>query len=153
MAILGRIKSGVTSAGQNAAQQTKNFAEVAKLNSVNSEKEKKIAQLYSDIGKSYYERHRQDGDAEESEKIEKINALFDEIAQNREKIMQIKGVVKCEKCGADVPIDAAFCSHCGEKVNRGAMSGDAGDERRCPHCNAVVPEGNLYCMECGGKIG
>lgn len=153
MAIIEQIGKRLTDAGQSAAQQTKNFTDVARLNSAISEKEKKISQLYSLIGKSYYERHKFDSAAEESESIGEINSLFYEIAQNREKISQIKGVMTCEKCGAEVPANSSFCSVCGARVNRGAAVGkDAGAERRCPSCNAVVEEGNLFCMHCGTKV-
>lgn len=153
MAIFERIGKQLTDAGQSAAQQTRNFTDVARLNSAISEREKKISQLYSLIGKSYYEKHKFDSGAEESECIGEINSLFYEIAQNREKIRQIKGVMTCEKCGAEVSVNSSFCSVCGASINHAdAVREEAGAGRRCPNCNAVVEEGNLFCIHCGAKV-
>ena len=102
-------------AGQGVAQQTKNLADVTRLNSAISEKERKISQLYLAIGQSYYEAHRQDAAAECPQQIEQIDQLHEEIAQHREEIKQIKGVVKCSACGAEIPLHAAFCNVCGAK--------------------------------------
>lgn len=153
MAIFERIGKQLTDAGQSAAQQTRNLTDVARLSSAISEKEKKISQLYSVIGQSYYEKHKHDSAAEESEGIEEINSLFYEIAQNCEKIKQIKGVMTCENCGADVPANSAFCNVCGTRINHVTVVGkDVGLGRRCPCCNAVVEKGNRFCMRCGTRI-
>ena len=118
MAFFEQLGKRLTDAGQNVAQQTKNLADVTQLNSAISDREKKISQLYLNIGQLYYEKHKGDSTAEHQEIIGEINALYAEIAQNREKIKQIKGVVKCSKCGADVPLNAAFCNACGTKIER-----------------------------------
>lgn len=46
MSIFEKIGEKLSGAGQGVAQQVKNFADVARLNSIISEKEKQIAQLY-----------------------------------------------------------------------------------------------------------
>lgn len=55
MAFFEEIGKRLTDAGQNVAKQTKNLADVTQLNSAISEREKKIAQLFSAIGQAYYE--------------------------------------------------------------------------------------------------
>lgn len=153
MAFFEQIGKRLTDAGQNVAQQTKDLADVTKLNSAISEKEKKISQLFLVIGQSYYEGHKNDDSAEELEKIAEINTLYAEILESREKIKHIKGVVKCENCGADVPLGASFCNACGTKVNRSeADNGNTKDGYLCPVCHAVVEKGNLFCNYCGTKI-
>ena len=106
--------------GQGVAQQTKNFADVTRLNSEISDKEKKINQLYQAIGRTYYEQHSDAPAPEHEKEVHEISTLFAEIAQNREEIKQIKGIVKCPSCGADVPLQAAFCSACGAKMESAA---------------------------------
>lgn len=153
MAFFEQIGKHLTNAGQNVAQQTQNLADVTRLNSAISEKEKKISQLFLEIGKGYYERHKNDGEAEELNKIIEINSLFAEIFANREKIKQIKGVIKCENCGADVPLNAAFCNACGAQINQvGTVKENNENERRCPACHAVIEKDNLFCNYCGTKI-
>lgn len=153
MAFFEQIGKCLTDAGQNVAQQTKDFADVTKLNTAISEREKKISQLFLLIGQSYYERHKGDDTAEELNKIAEINALYSEIFTDREKIKQIKGVVKCENCGVDVPLNAAFCNACGTKVNRVETSTKNTEESCiCSACHAVVEKANLFCNHCGTKI-
>ena len=116
MSIFEKIGEKLSGAGQGVAQQVKNFADVARLNSIISEKEKQIAQLYIEIGQAYYEHHKIDPQGEEIERIQKISSLNAEILECKENIKQIKGVTKCPNCGADVSLDAAFCNACGTKI-------------------------------------
>lgn len=157
MAFFEQLGKRLTDTGQNVARQTKNLADVTQLNSAISEKEKQISQLFLSIGKSYYEKHMHDSSAEEHALIEEVNALFAEISQNQEKIKQIKGIVKCPNCGADVPLNAAFCSSCGAKAVHDAVlseapAEDTGNVRQCPNCHAVVAEDDLFCNNCGTKM-
>ncbi len=153
MAFFEQLGKRLTDAGQNVAQQTKNLADVTQLNSAISDREKKISQLYLNIGQLYYEEHKGDSTAEHQEIIGEINALYAEIAQNREKIKQIKGVVKCPKCGADVPLNAAFCNACGTKMERtGSVSETNGAQRHCPVCHAAVSAEDSFCNNCGAKV-
>ncbi len=153
MAFFEQLGKRLSDAGQDVAQKTKNLADVTQLNSANSDKEKQIKQLMFDLGKAYFENHKNDPTAENVEKIQSIKNLYVEIHENHEKIKQIKGIVKCDNCGADVPVNATFCNGCGAKVNRpdpAAVSANA--QRFCPNCDAVVPEGNMFCTKCGTKL-
>lgn len=153
MAFFEKIGKGLSDAGKNVAQQTQNLADITRLNNAISEKERKISQLFLAIGKSYYEEHKDDHVAEELEKIAEINALYAEIFENREKVKQIRGVVKCEVCGADVPLNASFCNGCGNKVDRDKTAKiDTKADCICPACHAVVGNSNLFCNHCGAKI-
>lgn len=153
MAFFEQLGKRLSDASQNVAQQTKNLADVSQLNSANSEKEKQIKRLIFELGKAYYEAHKKDFDAEGVEIIGEINTLYREIHDNHEKIKQIKGIVKCNNCGADVPVGATFCNGCGTKVERPtADEASASGQRFCPSCDAVVPEGNLFCTKCGTRL-
>lgn len=151
MAFFEQIGKAFTDAGQTVAKQTKNFTDVAQLNNAISNKEKQISQLFLRLGQAYYEKHKNEDAAEEQELISEISALYAEIFQNREKIKQIKGVTKCEACGADVPLHAAFCSACGAKVAPAAAE-QSKTGRECPVCHAVVPAEDLFCSNCGTKM-
>ena len=115
MAFFEQIGKKLTDAGQGVAQQTKNLADVTRLNVAIAEKERKITQLYSAIGQAYYEKHKDDPDVEIPE-IAEVNALVAEIAQSKQEINQIKGVQNCPACGAEIADTAAFCTSCGTKV-------------------------------------
>lgn len=153
MAFFEQIGKAFTDASQTVAKQTKNFTDVAQLNNAISSKEKQISQLFLRLGQSYYEKHKNEEAPEESELIAELNNLYAEIAQNRERIKQIKGVTKCENCGADVPLNAAFCSACGAKVAPvKAAAEQSAPERQCPNCQASVPAGDIFCRNCGTKL-
>lgn len=153
MAFFEEIGKRLTDAGQNVAKQTKNLADVTQLNSGISDREKKISQLYLAIGQAYYEENKDDSSAKCREMMDEITGLYEEIEQSREKIKEIKGIVKCPNCGADVPINAAFCSSCGIKMEDVAAQGAVAEEQRiCPACQKEVPAGNAFCNHCGAKM-
>lgn len=134
MPFFDNIGKRISDAGQNVAQQTKNLADITQLNGSISEKQKEIQRLYLSIGESYYETHKNDAEAEESEKIQQINALFSEISQCREKIEQIR-------------ISAQTA-----KSERATQPQAPVEGNLCPKCGCVVPEGNLFCSQCGNKM-
>lgn len=150
MAFFEQIGKRLTDVGQGVAQQTKNFTDVTRLNSVISEKERKISQLYAMLGQAYYEQHREDPAAEEAQTIEELNRTFAEIRQCQEEIRQIKGAVKCPNCGADAAPDALFCNACGARLPKTAVP--AAETRTCPNCHAQVGKDNLFCNHCGTKL-
>lgn len=114
-----QLGKSLTDAGQDVAQHTKNLSEVAKLNMANSEKGNEIARIYTAIGHSYYERHKNDSSSEERDKIDRINALYNEIGRNKQRLNELKGGTKeliCPQCQAIAPINSMFCSRCGTKL-------------------------------------
>lgn len=154
MAFFEQLGKRITDASQGVAQQTKNFADITRLNNSISEKEKRITQLYLTIGKNYYERHKEDLSSQEQQSIDQINVLSAEIAQCREEIKQIKGVTKCTVCGAEIPVNAAFCNACGAKVvpTEAASAVTNADAKICPSCGAKVGKENGFCTNCGTKL-
>lgn len=150
MAFFEELGKKLSDAGQSVAQQTKNFADVTQLNSAINDAEKKIAQFKNELGQLYYEAHKNDASAEGANIIAQINALYGEIQTTKEKINDIKGIVKCEKCGAEVPTGSAFCSSCGNKMEVPVVTAPSGNV--CPKCGTVVAEGNAFCSNCGTKI-
>ena len=157
MAFFEQFGKRISDMGEGVAQQTKKLADIARLNTSISDKEKKAVQLYTAIGQAYYERHREDADAEELDKIQELNRLHQEIKNQQEEIKQLKGVAKCPNCGADVSAHALFCNACGTKMPQEAESAPeepapAAEGRTCPNCHAPVKEGNLFCNQCGTKL-
>lgn len=155
MAFFEQLGKKLTDAGQGVAQQTKNFADVTRLNSEISDKEKRITQLYQAIGQAYYERHSGAPAPEHEQEVGEITALFAEIARRREEIKQIKGIVKCPSCGADVPLQAAFCNACGARMERTTPPQapvQTENMKVCPACGAASPKENRFCTKCGAKF-
>ena len=139
--------------GQGVAQQTKNFADVTRLNSTISDKEQQMAQLYQSIGLAYYQRHQTDETSEFQTEMEEIKRLQTEIAQAQEEIKQIRGITKCPNCGADVPFQASFCNCCGTKLTAPiSKPAPTGGQHICPACGAACEADNLFCIHCGTKL-
>lgn len=153
MAFFEQLGKRLSDAGQGVAQQTKNLADVTRLNGAISDKERRITQLYQSIGQTYYQRHQDDAAPEFQAETEEIRRLLAEILRDQEEIKQIRGIVKCPECGADVPFQAAFCNSCGAKMTPGTpLQGAAEGKRTCPTCGAVSGEGNLFCTNCGTRL-
>lgn len=154
MAFFEQIGRRISDAGQGVAQQTRNLTDTTRLNSLISEKKKKISKLLWELGQDYYHKHKRDVSCEEQDYISQINTLLAEISIHKEEINQIKGVGTCPECGAELPSNAAFCTSCGTKVAlRKIASETLGEDiRRCPTCGAEAGEDNLFCNYCGTKL-
>ncbi|MDE7389324.1 MAG: zinc ribbon domain-containing protein [Lachnospiraceae bacterium] len=150
MAFFDNLGKKLSQAGQEVSQQTRIFAETAKLNSSISDEEKQINNLYNQIGKSYFESNK---DNEASEYRDAILAIRDALARiegYKEQIRKVKGIKVCPNCGAEVTANAAFCTACGSKVPEpmpeplpNSLVGN------CPNCGAAVNIGSAFCDSCG----
>lgn len=100
-------------AGQGAVQQAKIFAEVTKIKSHISDEEDKIDELYKQIGKDYFERHKDDPNDVYAQACDSIKEANANIVAFNQQIRDIKGVSICPACGAEVDRNSGFCSSCG----------------------------------------
>ena len=113
MAFLDELGKKISHAGQSAVQKGKELADIAKINSAVYDEEKKIDDNYREIGKLYYSLHGEDPDVDFAAMIAAIHESESKINEYKQQLKDIKGVVCCEKCGAEVSSNAAFCSACG----------------------------------------
>lgn len=113
MAFFDDLGKKISQAGQNAVQKGKELADIAKLNSAVYDEEKKIDDNYLEIGKLYASLHGENPDVDFAALIAAIHESEGKIVEYKQQIKDIKGVVCCEKCGAEVSSNAAFCSTCG----------------------------------------
>ena len=166
----------ISDASQGAIAKTKDFADVAKLNSNISDEERRINNAYQQIGKLYFEMHLEDFEDCFKDHFAAINESLGKIQDYRQQITNIKGVVKCPNCGAEVPKDSAFCSSCGTPVPKQdvpaaeavvvsapeaapvetpveeAPAVEAPVEKKCSSCGATLEDGALFCTNCGTKV-
>lgn len=113
MDFLDDLSKKITSAGQTAAKKTKEIAELTKLNAKVSEEERKLRDTYVAIGKLYVSLHSDTYEADFGDLIAALHEGEKQIEEYKAQIHEIKGVVKCEKCGAEVTSGSAFCNACG----------------------------------------
>ena len=146
------ISHKVAKAGREVSQQTKNMADIARMNSDISMEEKRILQTYREIGQAYYELHKNDSETEFSEKLEIISESVKKIEGLKEQIKGIKGLKKCPECGVDISSDALFCPSCGERVIRTSNPVSTDDMRVCPSCGSEIKERQRFCNYCGAPL-
>lgn len=116
MSFLDDFGKKISTAGQEAIAKTKDFADVAKLNSNISDEQKRIKNAYMEIGKMYWEMHASDYDKCFEDKFVAIKESEEKIKEYEKQVIEIKGVKKCPSCGADVDKNSVFCAKCGTKI-------------------------------------
>ena len=154
MPLFDNIGKKITVATQNVVRGTKEFTDTARLNSLIADEQQKITALYSQIGKLYYESAPSETDTAIGKLCHSITSANERIDKYNEEIRQIKGVMRCPACGADIAISSIFCGACGTRVEVQADKPEAAPAagRFCTGCGAEIPEGVVFCTSCGQKI-
>lgn len=128
MAFLENFGKKLTQAGQATIQKTKEMADIARVNSLISDEESRINDLYLKIGKMYVELHETDAETVFQKPIEEINDAKRKIIEYQAQLLEIKGVARCTKCGAEVPTGSVFCATCGAPIQTMEKAADTGAE-------------------------
>lgn len=151
MAFFDRLSKTVAEAGQKTIAKTKELADTSRLNMMISDEEKMINNQYLQIGKLYVSMHKDDFEEDFAGMIGAIAESETKIRDYRKQIQDIRGVQRCEKCGAEVPNGAAFCSACGAVMPK-APEPAPSETKKCEHCGAEVKEGMRFCTSCGKPL-
>lgn len=139
----------VTDAGQTTMQKAKELSEIARINSLITQEENKVNNTYYQIGKLYVAIHSNDHEEEFEGMVAAIAETEQRIRDYRKQIQDIKGVQRCENCGAEVPQGAAFCSSCGSPMPKQVTQGNEDEYTKCQNCGALVKKGMRFCTSCG----
>ncbi len=137
MAFFDDIGKAFTNAGQGAFQKTKEMADIAKFSSMLTEEEKKLNNVYFQLGKAYVQAHPEDYEEAFSVYIQSCNDIKKNIEDIKARIQQLKNIAECPGCGAEISADAVFCSVCGYHM---------------PPKVVVIPEGMVKCASCGAAV-
>ena len=148
MDFFDKLSKSVTEASQKTIAKTKELADTSRLNVMISEQEKVITNQYFQIGKLYVSLHKNDFEDDFTGMIGTIVDAETKIADYKKQIQEIKGVQRCEKCGAEVPNGAAFCSSCGATMPK-IQPIPSEDCVKCGNCGAEVKKGMRFCTSCG----
>jgi predicted amidophosphoribosyltransferase len=153
MAFLDDLSNKITATTQNVVRGTKGLTDTARLNSLISEEQRQIANLYSQIGKLYCETAEIDAGTPLGELCLAVTASNERIAKYNDEILEIKGSRRCPNCGADISLNSAFCGACGSKMEipPEKPAASAPEKRFCMHCGAELTEGIVFCISCGQK--
>ncbi len=142
---LGKMASEATAKAMQKAQE---LSEISRINSLISEEEKKNNATYYQIGKLYVSVHGSDGEENFSGMVAAVLEGEQKINDYRKQIQNIKGVQRCEKCGAEVARGVAFCSSCGAPMPK-VENLLPDDVIRCESCGTMVKRGMRFCTSCG----
>lgn len=151
MAFWDNLSQKASETTAKAMQKAKEMSDIAKLNSIISEEETKINNTYYQIGKLYAAMHSNDHEEEFAGMIITLREADEKIRNCRQQIQDIKGVVRCSQCGAEVQVGAAFCSSCGASMPKVQLA-NTDDLIKCESCGAMVKKGVRFCTACGNPM-
>lgn len=134
-----------------AIQKAKEMSDVAKLNSMISEEESKINNSYYQIGKLYVTIHSHDCEEEFANLVAAIGQAEEKIQSYRQQIQDIKGVVRCAQCGAEVQSGVSFCSSCGAPMPK-VQPINVDNLVQCKSCGAMMKKEMRFCTMCGNPM-
>ncbi len=148
MAFFDNVGRKLSQAGQGAIQKTKEMADIARLNSLIADEEKRMNNNYYQIGKLYTQLHSADCEDCFSTYIAAVQESMQKIDELKAEIQVLRAVTKCPVCGAEVPNSALFCSACGTAMQNAAQTQPA-DTVKCGNCGAFVNKDMNFCTSCG----
>jgi len=118
MAIIDDIGKKLVKSGQDtlekALEKAKALVEITRLGGQVADEQNALVTFYAQIGEKYYSLRKDDPDEEYSQFCDRITAGLMRIAELNTEIQRLKGMRLCPKCGAACPVDAKYCSKCGE---------------------------------------
>ena len=114
MDILGKIGETITETSKDVSQKVTDLTEITKLRMDIRNKEDFVRRQYSEIGKQYYEMHKDDAQPL-FEEITLITETLQKIEELRSGIAERKGKKLCPVCSAPNDADALYCTKCGNK--------------------------------------
>ncbi len=127
-------------AAAKAMRKAQDLAELTKLNAQIAEEEQTLRNVYCEIGKLYVSLHGSQDAPDFAPMIAAIHAGEEKIRQYQDQIQQIKGVRQCERCGAEVSSDAAFCSACGSPMTKQAPPREEAEQNPEKEPEEAAPE-------------
>ena len=116
MEVIDKIGDTIVTVSRDVTQKAKDLSEIAKIRMDIRSKQDYITKLYQEMGKSYFEKHKND-DQPKYGQVSLIKEAEEVIEELKEQLGAIKGTQKCPECGNEMPLDADYCSKCGVKLN------------------------------------
>lgn len=135
MDFFSKLGETLSEAGKDVSQKAKDLTGLAKLNLDVRSKEEYVQHQYEEIGRQYYQMHKDDIEPVLGE-ISLIRDALEEIEQLRREIAELKGLKRCPSCGIAMDMEAVFCTKCGtrydsvfEEEDMAAVPAEAAEEK------------------------
>lgn len=136
--------------------------EVVRLKGMVKSEADVVIDVFYELGVAYYEKYAGNTDTEFSAIVERIDSSIGKIDMLCEQIRLIKGIVKCNNCGADMKQSSSFCTKCGAKAKNEAVVVVAKEDTPavsapvlpvvCSNCGASLKAEAAFCKYCGAKV-
>ena len=150
MSILDIWEKKILSFSHRTANKAQALSETARLRSLLAGEDKNFHSLCTQIGEQYVKLHAEDYEPAFQELMTLCRESMDRTRNYQDQIMAIRKVRPCPNCGAEVPLDYAFCNFCGAKLPEVEPAVPQGSVR-CPGCGAVIPDTMKFCNHCGTR--
>lgn len=126
--IFKKIGDTITETGKTVGEKTKQVSSVAKFNAKIIASEHSISDNYTILGKYYYDTYKDNPADEVAETVNSITASLETVADMKNRILAIKGMVKCQDCGAECPFEDTYCGKCGAKLEKPELPAEEAPE-------------------------
>lgn len=124
MAFFDKLSETLTNASKDVSQKAKDLSGVAKLTMDIHTKEDQLQKMYAQIGKLYFEAHKDDETAEYAQ-MPQIKAVLATIEDMKKELSELKGTKVCPRCGQEVKVTDVYCKSCGAKLEDDEIIVDA----------------------------
>ncbi|MBE6671523.1 MAG: zinc-ribbon domain-containing protein [Ruminococcaceae bacterium] len=151
MAFFDDLGKKITQVSQSAVQKTKDMTGIAKYSAMISDEEKKIKELYTEIGSMYVQLHADETEGQLGEKVCAVKEAEKKIEEYNQIIKELRGYVHCENCGAEVLNSMSFCSNCGKAMPKPEVEVN-NNLVKCSACGNMVDKAMRFCTKCGNPM-
>lgn len=124
MAFFDKLSETLVNASKDVSQKAKDLSGTAKLTMDIHAKEDQVQKMYAQIGKRYFEEHKDDEQAA-YEEMAQIKEMLTVIEDMKKELMELKGAKVCPRCGQEVKAEDAYCKSCGAKIEDDEIIVDA----------------------------
>lgn len=115
MSFIDKLGDSIVSMSKDVGQKAKEASGIAKLKLDIRIKQEYVKEQYAQLGKVYYEAHKNE-DVPEKQRFDKISDALDEIYKMELQILELKKARRCPNCGVEASETAEYCSNCGAKL-------------------------------------
>ncbi len=118
MDILDNVLEKAKAIAGMARKKTGKVVEISKIKLDSLQTNSEIKACYEKLGNAVYSMAKADYENPEliANIIEEIDELIEHLDDNHDKISNIRTYRTCECCDSRNPLDAVFCSKCGNKL-------------------------------------
>lgn len=127
------------------SQKATDVSATMRLNSQIKSNEEELRKTLQSLGETYYNNAKEGTEGDYTALIARVDELKADIDSCKEQLIDLKGMIQCPKCGAELEKGARFCIQCGYEL-------PVPVKKVCAGCGAELQEGAKFCTKCGTKV-